>query len=182
MTRVPQAVLRVRGSRIMAVMICVIVVYFLAIFFLFRGSQPFSIARILPFAFALVLLEGLYFGWLLCIGIASNAVSASSLNTAPRLAIAMLPIAVIYAGCFPFVVSVDGSPPTIVTPLHLFSMFVNFYVLWFASRSIHASELERAPTLKDYLPTFLLLWFAFVFPPAIKWTHERVQANLQRAA
>jgi len=61
-------------------------------------------------------------------------------------------------------------------------MFVNFYILWFASRSIHAAELERPPSLRDYFATFLLLWFAMLFPPALKWTHERVQENERRAA
>jgi hypothetical protein len=166
----------------MTVMIVVIAVSLLGIISLPFGSPPLSTVRILPLAIAMVALEGFYFGWLVCIGIVSNTIAVSSLKTAPRLAIAMLPIAVIYIGCSPFLMSNDGPPPTIVFPLHLFSMFVNFYILWFASRSIHASELERPPSLKDYLPTFTLLWFAFIFPPALKWTHERVQENMRRAS
>ena len=55
------------------------------------------------------------------------------------------------------------------------------------------SQLHVHKFLSSVLPVFFftatrwlvslgLLWFAFIFPPALKWTHERVQENMRRAS
>jgi hypothetical protein len=133
-------------------------------------------------ATAALLVEAVYFGWLLAIGLVSNSLAGSPLKTQPLIATVTYPYAVLYIGWFAFEMSRGVQPSALVALLHLQAMGVNFFLLWFASRSVHASESTFKPTLSNYLATLVLLWFAPLFPPAIKWTHERVQSNLEATA
>ena len=47
----------------------------------------------------------------------------------------------------------------ILIPLHLFSMFCMFYLLYFCSKTIKSIELKREALFGDYIGEFLLLWF-----------------------
>ena len=61
----------------------------------------------------------------------------------------------------------DSPPPNgmvgigigILIPLHLFSMFCMFYLLYFCSKTIKSIELKREALFGDYIGEFLLLWF-----------------------
>lgn len=47
----------------------------------------------------------------------------------------------------------------IIFPIHLFSMFCLFYVLYFTAKTIKTVELQRDVTFGDFAGEFFLLWF-----------------------
>ncbi|WP_420572869.1 hypothetical protein [Kordia sp.] len=47
----------------------------------------------------------------------------------------------------------------IILPLHLFSMFCMFYLLYFVSKTLKTIELQREAKFGDYVKEALLLWF-----------------------
>ena len=50
----------------------------------------------------------------------------------------------------------------IIIPLHLFSMFCIFYVMYFVAKTIRTAELGRKVGFGDYAGEFFLLWIYFV--------------------
>ncbi|MGO3182006.1 MAG: hypothetical protein ACTIJ9_04165 [Aequorivita sp.] len=50
----------------------------------------------------------------------------------------------------------------VILPLHLFSMFCMFYMLYFCSKTIKSIELNREVDFSDYAGEFFLLWFYMV--------------------
>lgn len=50
-------------------------------------------------------------------------------------------------------------PSLAILPLHLFSMFCVFYVLYFISKSLVTTETQREATFSAYAGTLILFWF-----------------------
>ena len=83
----------------------------------------------------------------------------------PVIYLPLLVVAIIYfagylagSGAAPTFFSI-GLLFTVITPLHLFSMFCMFYCLYFVSKTIKTVELQREVTFSDYAGEFFLLWF-----------------------
>ena len=54
---------------------------------------------------------------------------------------------------------VFGKMLFFVVPLHLFSMFCMFYLLYFVSKTLKTVELKREVTFSDFLGEFFMIWF-----------------------
>ncbi len=52
--------------------------------------------------------------------------------------------------------------PLIILPLHLFSVFCMFYMLYFCSKTIKTVELQREVSFGDFIGEFFGLWFYFI--------------------
>lgn len=50
----------------------------------------------------------------------------------------------------------------IILPLHLFSMFCMFYILYFVAKTIKTVELQKEVEFSEFIVEFLLLWFFFI--------------------
>lgn len=55
-----------------------------------------------------------------------------------------------------------GGIISVIVPLHLFSMFCIFYMLYFAAKTLKTVELKRKVGFGDYAGEFFLLWFYFI--------------------
>ena len=64
-----------------------------------------------------------------------------------------------------------GKMLFIVIPMHLFSMFCIFYLLYFVSKTIKTTELKRTVTFSDFIGEFFMIWF---FPIGIWFIQPRL--------
>lgn len=64
-----------------------------------------------------------------------------------------------------------GKVLFVVIPMHLFSMFCIFYLLYFASKTIKTTELKRTVTFSDFIGEFFMIWF---FPIGIWFIQPRI--------
>ncbi|WP_238388512.1 hypothetical protein, partial [Christiangramia aestuarii] len=58
-----------------------------------------------------------------------------------------------------------------IIPLHLFSMFCMFYLLYFVSKTIKTVELKRSVTFSDFVGEFFMIWF---FPIGVWFIQPRI--------
>jgi len=63
---------------------------------------------------------------------------------------------------FPPSNEIFGISFAIIIPLHLFSMFCMFYMLYFCSKTIKSIELNKQVEFSDYVGEFFLLWFYII--------------------
>lgn len=52
-----------------------------------------------------------------------------------------------------------GIGMTIITPLHLFSIFCIFYMIYFTAKTLKTIELKREVTFSDFVVEFFMIWF-----------------------
>lgn len=64
-----------------------------------------------------------------------------------------------------------GKMLFVVIPMHLFSMFCIFYLLYFVSKTIKTTELKRTVTFSDFIVEFFMIWF---FPIGIWFIQPRL--------
>jgi hypothetical protein len=64
-----------------------------------------------------------------------------------------------------------GWTIAIIIPLHLFTMYCMFYVIWFIAKAIATIEYNKVVTFDVYAGNFFLLWF---FPIGIWFVHPKV--------
>ena len=50
----------------------------------------------------------------------------------------------------------------LIFPLHFFSMFCMFYIMYFSAKTLKTVELQKTATLNDYLGLFLGFWFYII--------------------
>lgn len=62
-----------------------------------------------------------------------------------------------------------SGPPTglliavvIILPLHFYSIFCMFYIIFFAAKTLRTAELQREVTFSDFVGEFFMLMFYFV--------------------
>lgn len=65
----------------------------------------------------------------------------------------------------------------VIIPLHLFSMFCMFYMIFFAAKTVKSVELQKEAEIGDYIVDMLLLWFypvgVWIIQPRINKLTER---------
>lgn len=66
---------------------------------------------------------------------------------------------------------VVGKMLIFIVPMHLFSMFCMFYLLYFTSKAIKTTELKRTVSFSDFIGEFFMIWF---FPIGIWYIQPRV--------
>ena len=69
-----------------------------------------------------------------------------------------------------------GWTIAIIIPLHIFTMFSLFYVIWFIAKAIETIERKNVVGFGEYAGNFFLLWF---FPIGIWWVHPKVRKIFQ---
>jgi hypothetical protein len=65
---------------------------------------------------------------------------------------------------------------TVIMPLHLFSIFCLFYILYFVAKTIKAVELQREVTFSDFAGEFFLIWF---YPIGIWFVQPKINKMAQ---
>jgi hypothetical protein len=65
-----------------------------------------------------------------------------------------------------------GCVAAIIVPLHLFTMYCMFYLIWFIAKAISTIENKKAVRFDNYAGIFFLIWF---FPIGIWWIHPKVR-------
>ena len=127
------------------------------------------------FPIFMLLYMGVFFGWFWSIGVGLHKFlpEKHDLNLKkfkiffffPLIYIIFLMFSMINFGVF------SDSPPSmgmmgvsfaIIIPLHLFSMFCMFYLLYFCSKIIKSIEMNREVNFSDYVGEFFLLWFYII--------------------
>ncbi|MFL5730413.1 MAG: hypothetical protein ACJ75J_13075 [Cytophagaceae bacterium] len=52
-----------------------------------------------------------------------------------------------------------GGAFAIIMPMHLFSMFCMFYILYFTAKTLKTAELQKEVSFSDFAGEFFLIWF-----------------------
>lgn len=130
----------------------------------------FSIFPIFMLLFMIV-----FFGWFWSIGVGLNNFlpQESNLNITkfkifllvPFFYVIFLMFSMLSFGVFsdtPTPNGMFGISFAIMIPLHLFSMFCMFYIMYFCSKTIKSIELKREAIFSDYVGEFFLLWFYMI--------------------
>lgn len=123
---------------------------------------------------SLASLQFFYFGWAMRLGGALNSYLPAGLRRDWRPPLLGFGISVAYLLSAERLFTEYGfSGPVIV--LHLFTMLVNFYLLWYVSRALVALEEQRKPALSGVLGTFFVLWFTMFLPVGSWWVQSRAR-------
>jgi len=171
-------VLRLKGWQAFALMQAAII---LCIAVMLRSSFPPHSATSLEmtgFATAVASVELLFFGWTLAVGAAMNSRLPSQLSRGSLFPALGLAVAVSYISFFGYWSTSDRFEDHfggVVVALHLFSMFVNFYLLWYVSRALVAAEEKTKPPLDRVLGIFFVLWFSLFLPIGVWWVQNRAR-------
>jgi hypothetical protein len=129
----------------------------------------------LTFPIFMLLFMSIFFGWFWSIGVGLHKFLPEhhNLNLKKFKIFFFIPlfyITFLMFSMLSFDVFSDFPPPnemfwisfSIIIPLHLFSIFCMFYLLYFCSKTIKSIELNREVSFSDYVGEFFLLWFYFI--------------------
>jgi hypothetical protein len=125
-----------------------------------------------------VIFELSYLGWMLAVGTAMNVRAPLVLRRGSTLHYLGLAISVGYAffSSYLFAPEPIGGPlKGILVTVHILSMCVNLYLLWFVSRSLVVAEEQSKPSLDRVLGIFFALWFTMFIPIAAWWVQTRAR-------
>ena len=138
------------------------------------------------FPIIMLLYVGLFFGWFWSIGIGLQKYIPSDINMKTKKFKIFFFIPLIYILFFLTIIGttfygissgnnavggIVGKMLFIVIPMHLFSMFCMFYLLYFVSKAIKTTELERNVTFSEFIGEFFMIWF---FPIGIWFIQPRI--------
>jgi len=138
------------------------------------------------FPIIMFLYVGLFFGWFWSIGIGLQKYIPTEINMKIKKfkifffipLIYILFLLVIIGTTFYGISSgsnavggIVGKMLFVVIPMHLFSMFCIFYLLYFVSKTIKTTELKRTVTFNDFIGEFFMIWF---FPIGIWFIQPRI--------
>lgn len=117
----------------------------------------------------------IFFGWFWSIGVGLHKFLPENHNLKLKkfkifFFIPLLYIIILMFAMMSFDVFTDFPPPDnnielsliVIIPLHLFSMFCMFYLLYFCSKTLKSIELNREVEFSDYVIDFFLLWFYII--------------------
>jgi len=126
------------------------------------------------FPLIMIISTALFFGWFwsMAIGlqkfippkVTMNVKKFKILFSFPVLYISlfMIYIGATFYGFAPIEFFTSDKIILIIMPLHLFSMFCIFYMLYFVAKTIKTVELQKEVTFGEYIGEFFLLWFYLV--------------------
>lgn len=127
------------------------------------------------FPIFMLLYVSIFFGWFWSIGVGLHKFLPEYHNLKikkfkifffiPLIYITLLMVSMMYLGIFSEFPPPDdmiGISLVLIVPLHLFSIFCMFYMLYFCSKTIKSIELNREVDFSDYAGEFFLLWFYII--------------------
>lgn len=139
------------------------------------------------FPLMMVIYSGLFFGWFwsIVMGLQKKIPKNTKMKINRFKVLFFIPLSYIliisiYLGTIFSGISLGEDKPQpllistimiLVFPLHLFSMFCMFYLLYFVSKTIKTVELQRDVTFRDYVGEFFLIWF---FPIGIWFIQPKI--------
>ncbi|MDP2605550.1 MAG: hypothetical protein Q8S00_23660 [Deltaproteobacteria bacterium] len=168
----------VKGWQLFVIMQIAVVICFVIWIFLSFPVWSKALLEMVALGATLVALELGYFGWMLAVGAAMNARLPPGLRRGIVLPSIGLSVAVVYVSFSSFWFTdqmFKGTFSPIFITLHFLSMFVNFYLVWFLSRSLVAAEEHSKPSLDRVLGIFFALWLTMFFPIAAWWVQNRAR-------
>jgi hypothetical protein len=152
-----------------------------------NGTEPYGILNLMKiFPIIMTLYVGLFFGWFWSIGIGLQKYIPIEINMKIKKFKIFFFIPLIYflfllgiiGTSFYGISSGDNAAGGIVgkmlfavLPIHLFSMFCMFYMLYFVSKTIKTTELKRDVTFSEFIGEFFMIWF---FPIGIWFIQPRI--------
>ena len=119
--------------------------------------------------------------WMQAVGLTSNErlkVELKRKSTFFRIA-GLVPFAyvlILFINGFPKPLSVNGSLPMWVVPMHFFTMFCFLYMLWFSSKQLGTLKKGSETDFTDYAGLFFLMW---IFPIGVWFVQPVVNKLLQ---
>jgi len=60
----------------------------------------------------------------------------------------------------------------LIVPLHIFTMYCIFYLIWFLAKTMATIEFKKKVGFDTYAGNFFLIWFFFI---GIWWIHPKIQ-------
>jgi hypothetical protein len=171
-------ILTLKGWQLFVIMQIAVVICFIVWSLSSFPELSEALLGMIVFGATVAALELGYFGWMLAVGAAMNARLPSGLRRGIVLPSLALSIAVVYLsfGSAWFTAQMfEGTFSPIFITLHLLSIFVNFYLLWFVSPSLVAAEEHSKPSLDRVLGIFFALWFTMFIPIAAWWVQNRAR-------
>ncbi|MEZ4777307.1 MAG: hypothetical protein R3D00_29290 [Bacteroidia bacterium] len=127
-------------------------------------SLMFTYVKIFPVI--MVLFMGVFFGWFwsVAIGLQPQVPEEVKMKVNKFKVFFFTPLIYIllFVGVFSTIATGNGRNPGIfalIVPLHLFSMFCMFYILYFVSKTIKTVELQREVSFSDFAGEFFMIWF-----------------------
>ncbi|MDO8897687.1 MAG: hypothetical protein Q7V19_08545 [Bacteroidales bacterium] len=134
----------------------------------------------------------IFFGWFWAIGTRLNSKLPSTVNLNLNLFKVFLAVPVIYIFGISIYMSMvamgliasDSSPIfamndifKIIFPVHIFSTFCIFYIMWFNAKTIKSIEFQRAVSFSEFAGEFFLLWF---FPIGIWIIQPKINKMIEK--
>lgn len=147
-------------------------------------TEMLNIFKILPIIMLLYI--GLFFGWFWSIGIGLQKFIPTDIKMKIKKFKIFFFIPLIYILFILIVIGttfygisygsnaaggIVGKMLLFIVPMHLFSMFCIFYLLYFVSKTIKTTELKRTVTFGEFAGDFFLIWF---FPIGIWFIQPRI--------
>ena len=114
---------------------------------------------------------GLFFGWFWSVGIGLQKYVPTDIKMKIKKSKAFFFIPLFYILFLLLVIGnafygissgsngIVGKMLFVIVPIHLFSMFCIFYLLYFVSKTIKTTELKRSVTFSDFAGEFFMIWF-----------------------
>lgn len=118
------------------------------------------------FPIMMILFMGVFFGWFwsVAIGLQSKIPEGVKMKVKKFKIFFFTPLIYIlfFLGFFMTTMTGGGPNPAIfavIVPLHLFSMFCMFYILYFVAKTFKTVELQREVSFSDFAGEFFMIWF-----------------------
>ncbi|MFA9212737.1 MAG: hypothetical protein ACEQSR_02705, partial [Candidatus Methylacidiphilales bacterium] len=129
---------------------------------------PINLPLIMPlFIIALVISAGILYSWFwsVSIGMQSKIPEGISMKVKKFKVFFFTPLIYFILFICIFILEFSGggivSPKyfVFIIPLHLFSMFCIFYVLYFTAKTFKTIDLQREVSFSDFAGEFFTIWF-----------------------
>ena len=132
----------------------------------YSQEPSFLSQSIVFFPLMMLLYTVVFFGWFWSVGIGLQSKIPDSIQMKVKrfkiFFFSPLVYILFFLGFFMSSIGRFGPDPamlTVIFPLHLFSMFCMFYILYFVAKTIKTVELQREVSFSDFVGEFFLIWF-----------------------
>jgi hypothetical protein len=152
-----------------------------------RNPDPTGILNIMKFfPIIMFLYVGFFFGWFWSIGIGLQKYIPTDIKMKIQkfkifffIPLIYLLFLIVVIGTTFYGISsgsnavggIVGKMLLVIIPMHLFSMFCIFYLLYFVSKTIKTTELKRTVTFSEFAGEFFMIWF---FPIGIWFIQPKI--------